>query len=71
VRILADSGIHERAGQKEWEADVALIVAGMRRRDPVQGIGSAVDRIGDLLAEFFPRAADDQNELSDEVLRLR
>jgi putative membrane protein len=71
VRILADRGIHERVGPDEWQADVALIVEGMRTRKQAQGIVQAVDRIGALLAEAFPRREDDVNELGDELVRVR
>ena len=71
VRILADRGIHERVGPEEWQADVALIVEGMRTETPDQGIVKAVERIGALLAQSFPRREGDVNELADELVRVR
>jgi putative membrane protein len=70
VRILADRGINDRVAATEWEEDVALIVEGMRSKNPARGIGQAVDRIGAVLAASFPRRDDDENELPDTLLRL-
>lgn len=70
VRILADRGINERVSPDEWQADVALIVEGMRTKKPAQGIVQAVERIGALLAQSFPRRDDDVNELADELVRV-
>jgi putative membrane protein len=69
VHILADSGIHQRVGDSEWPDNVALIVDGIKKGTPAQGILAAIERIGSQLAREFPPRADDRNELPDEVVR--
>jgi putative membrane protein len=70
VHILADAGIHERAGVEEWEKDVQTIVDGIKRGTAAEGILAAVGSIGAQLAESFPRSPDDVNELPNHVVFL-
>ncbi len=67
--VVGDKAIHEKAGDAFWEGarDVAAVhFAGGRFSE---GIIAAVERIGDVLAEHFPKGTGeaDTNELSDEV----
>jgi putative membrane protein len=34
------------------------------------GIAAAVDRVGVVLSEHFPRSADDSNEIPDRLIEL-
>jgi uncharacterized membrane protein len=65
--IVGDTGIHEKCGDSFWK----LVVAGMehqfRRSDFTAGLIYGIDRAGAILAENFPRAPDDRNELPDDV----
>lgn len=65
VVLLADRGIHERVSPSEWDDDVAQLTVALRAKRPVQGLLTAIERIGVLLAEHFPPRADDSNELPD------
>lgn len=65
VELLADRGIHERVGAELWQALVDDVVAEIRGGHAADGITRAVDAIGARLAEHFPPAADDINELPD------
>lgn len=71
VQLLADRGIHERAGVEEWQGDVRLIVDHIRRRRAADGVCEAITRIGAQLARSFPPRPDDTNELSNRVLRVK
>jgi putative membrane protein len=49
VVVLADSGIHARVADGEWDAMVARIVEGIRRGDPGAALAAAIRDCGDLL----------------------
>jgi putative membrane protein len=70
VELLADRGIHERVGSERWQALVQAVSAAIRQGQAAQGVGAAVDSIGEALAQHFPREADDTNELPDAVRRI-
>jgi putative membrane protein len=70
VELLADRGIHERVGSDVWQSLVQAVTRAIREGHPADGVCAAVDAIGDALAQHFPRAADDTNELSDAVQRV-
>jgi len=65
--VLGDSGIHEKCGKAFWDEVVAGIGDLMRREDFTAAAAHAVEKIGTILAEHFPRGTEDRNELSDEV----
>ena len=66
--VIGGTGIHEKVGDGFWaearDAAQALFVGGKF----TEGIITAVDKLGDALALFFPkRGPADTNELPDEV----
>jgi putative membrane protein len=70
VELLADRGIHERVGTERWQSLVQAVSAAIRDGNAAQGVCAAVDSIGEALAQHFPRAAGDTNELPDAVRQL-
>jgi len=68
VVVVADSGIHAKVEEGEWDAIVARIVAGIRRGDPAAALAAAVRDCGELLARHgLPRPAERGNELADDL----
>ncbi|MFA6598343.1 MAG: TPM domain-containing protein [Ignavibacteriaceae bacterium] len=65
--ILADSAIHEKVADNTWELVKNKMEAKFREKKFCEGILNAVDEVGTILSEHFPRKTDDTNELSDEV----
>ena len=65
--ILADSAIHEKVADNTWELVKNKMEAKFREKKFCEGIINAVDEVGTILSEHFPRKTDDTNELSDEV----
>jgi len=66
--VVGGTGIHEKVGDGFWaearDAAQALFADGKF----TEGIVVAVDKLGDVLARFFPkRGSADTNELPDEV----
>ena len=66
-QILGDSGIHEKCGDVFWKETAAGMEEHFRRGDFTEGLVHGIAKAGAILAEHFPRAAGDTNELPDEV----
>lgn len=70
AEILADAGIHGKVTPEVWGAAMAALLAHVREGRPADGMAAAVEQIGMVLAEHFPRAEDDVNELPDRLIEL-
>jgi putative membrane protein len=68
VVVIGDRGIHEKMGNQHWDDLRDLIIDGIRRGNPSEGICAAVEACGRALASHFPHQADDVNELPDQVI---
>jgi putative membrane protein len=67
VVILGDRGIHARVQLEGWQHHIQHIVAATAAGRPADGVCEVLDELGAILAEAFPRRADDTNELSDQM----
>lgn len=70
AEVIADEGIYKLAPDVVWEEVVALLIAGLKRRDIGGGFEAAVKRSGEILAEHVPPRADNPNELPDRLVIL-
>ncbi|MFN5903786.1 MAG: TPM domain-containing protein, partial [Novosphingobium sp.] len=70
AEILADAAIASKVDAAVWGDAMAALLSGIRAGDLASGLTGAVERVGAVLAEHFPRAADDQNELPDRVIEV-
>lgn len=70
VEVIADSGIDAKVPPGSWQQVVDAFTACVREGRPADGLVGATERIGAALAEHFPRAADDANELPDHLIEL-
>ncbi len=68
VRVLADSGIHEKIGQETLNKFARHVSLGIRDRRACDALCEAISEAGELLAKHFPATRDDTNELSDDVM---
>jgi putative membrane protein len=68
VEIVTDIGVHVPALGERWSTAVASLKASARGRFDAQKLASALTELGPPLAQALPRAADDVNELPDEVV---
>lgn len=66
--VLGDGAIASRLSESDWKDVVALLLNGVRTGDFASGFVSAIDRAGEHLAQHFPIATDDRNELSNELI---
>ena len=67
LAIVGDQGIHAHVGDAYWEQLRDLMVADLRGRTPRDGVIKAVQDLGRVLQQHFPRRGDKPNELSNKV----
>ena len=65
--IIGDQGIHDKCGTRFWAELAATMAAAFKDGRLTDGLVTAVQRAGALLAEHFPRQTDDRNELPDDI----
>ena len=65
VAIVADKAIAEKLDQNYWQLPHGMIEKAMQKGCHAEGIIEAIAEIANQLAQFFPREADDINELPD------
>jgi len=69
TNVIGDSGIHQMCGDAFWNNVAAEMRRQFRQNNPTRAIVGAIEKIGQLLGEHFPRSNDDINELPDEIGR--
>ncbi|SEM58829.1 putative membrane protein [Sphingomonas gellani] len=70
AEIIAEEAIHTRVGQEVWGEAMRVLLEAVRDDRVDDGLAAAIERIGAILAEHFPRSADDSNELPDRLIEL-
>jgi uncharacterized membrane protein len=65
--ILGDQGINDKVPAGFWDDIAAKLTIRFRNGEFTDGIVDAVTAAGAQLREYFPRAADDVDELSNEI----
>jgi len=70
AEIVAEGGIHAAVAPEWWGDAMTALLERVRDGRPGDGLVAAVERIGVLLAEHFPRSEDDVNELPDRLVEL-
>ena len=66
--ILGDKAVHEKAGQKFWEDMIEKAAHEFKEKKYTQGIIQTVDRIGKILAQYFPKTKSDRDSLPNKVI---
>src|SRR4051794_15704351 len=70
AEIVADEAILKVTDDETWGEAMASLVADVRDGRPGDGIVAAIECVGGVLAEHFPRTADDMNEIPDKLIEL-
>ncbi len=70
AEIVADESIAAKVVPETWGEAMAMLIEAVRQGRAGDGMVAAVERIGQVLAEHFPRSADDTNELPDRPILL-
>lgn len=70
AEIVADEAILAKTDEHVWGEAMAALLEHVREGRPADGICAAVERVGVVLAEHFPRSASDVNEIPDKLIEL-
>jgi uncharacterized membrane protein len=65
--ILGDRGIDENVPAGFWDAIAAQLTIRFKAGELTDGIVEAIQSAGEQLAQYFPRAEDDVDELPNEL----
>ncbi|PCG14877.1 TPM domain-containing protein [Sphingomonas adhaesiva] len=70
AEIVTDAAVHRTVPPERWGEAMAALVTAVRDGRAGDGMVAAVTAIGAILAEHFPKTADNPNELPDRVIEL-
>ena len=67
--IIGDEGVNAKCGEQFWKKIADEMTARFKQGNFTDGIVHGIAAAGDVLAQHFPRRANDVNELPDKVER--
>lgn len=70
AQILADEAIASKVPPETWGDAMAAMLEHIKDGRCADGMIAAVEKVGAVLAEHFPRADNDVNELPDRLIEL-
>ena len=70
AEIVADEAIVSKVAPELWGEAMADLIEEVKAGRPGAGMAKAVERIGAVLAEHFPKSHADENELPDRLIEL-
>jgi len=70
AEIIGDEAITSMTTPETWGEAMAALLSHVRQGKVADGMVAAIERIGLVLAQHFPRAADDRNEIPDKLIEL-
>jgi putative membrane protein len=70
AEIVADEAITKVTTPETWGEAMAALLVEVKAGRPADGIVAAVEQVGKVLAEHFPRSSTDTNEIPDKLIEL-
>jgi putative membrane protein len=70
AEIVADEAIHSKVDPGLWGEAMVDMLGHVRDGQIAEGMTAAVRDVGAILADHFPRAENDTNELPDRVIEI-
>lgn len=70
AEIVADEAILKVTDDQTWGEAMTALISEVREGRPGDGIVAAIQQVGEVLAEHFPRSATDTNEIPDKLIVL-
>ena len=70
AEIVADAAIAAKVPAEVWGEALAAMLTELKAGRMADGLVAAVERVGAVLTEHFPRAAHDENELPDRLIEV-
>jgi len=70
AEIIGDEAITKVTTPETWGEAMTALLVDVKDGRVADGIVAAIERVGMVLAEHFPRTADDINEIPDKLIEL-
>jgi putative membrane protein len=70
AEIIADEALLKVTDEHVWGEAMTALIAEVREGRAGDGICAAIERVGVVLEEHFPRSAGDINEIPDKLIEL-
>ena len=70
AEIIADEALLKVTDEHVWGEAMTALIAAVREGRAGDGICAAIERVGVVLEEHFPRSAGDINEIPDKLIEL-
>ena len=70
AEIIGDEAITKVTTPETWGEAMTALLIDVKEGRVADGIVAAVERVGVVLADHFPRTADDINEIPDKLIEL-
>ena len=70
AEIVGDEAITKVTTPETWGEAMAALLVEVKAGRPADGIVAAVERVGTVLKEHFPRSSTDTNEIPDKLIEL-
>lgn len=70
AEIVADEAITRLTTPETWGEAMAALLVEVKAGRPGDGIVAAVNQVGVVLAEHFPKSTEDTNEIPDKLIEL-
>ena len=70
AEIVADAAITGKVGPEVWGEAMAAMLVEIRAGRLADGMIAAIERVGAILVEHFPRLENDVNELPDRLIEV-
>ena len=70
AEIVGDEAITKVTTPETWGEAMTALLTDVKAGRPGDGIVAAVEIIGDVLAEHFPKSGEDSNEIPDKLIEL-
>ena len=70
AEIVADEAITKVTTPETWGEAMAALLVEVKEGRIADGMVAAIERVGVVLAEHFPRSAADTNEIPDKLIEL-
>lgn len=70
AEIVADEAIAGKVAPEVWGDAMVAMIGHIREGRMADGMCAAAEQVGAVLAQHFPRAGDDQNELPDRLIEV-
>jgi putative membrane protein len=70
AEIIGDAAITSATTPETWGEAMTALLVDVREGRVADGIVAAIEQVGTVLAEHFPRSADDVNEIPDKLIEL-